>query len=122
MTCFTNSQSFFLCSDIPFEKTGFSGLYKKSWNCFYRPIKAIPLKVFGRWGAGKITFFQKGVFPVKHFCNIPFYICSLCRISQIAVNVSFEDFEIVIEQNDIGAVAGFDFADVGQAESLCLVI
>ena len=27
------------------------------------PIKAIPLKVFVRWGAGKKNFFQKGLFP-----------------------------------------------------------
>ena len=30
MTYFTNSQGYlFLCSDIPFEETGFSRLYKK---------------------------------------------------------------------------------------------
>ena len=38
------------------------------------PIKAIPLKVSGRWGAGKITFFQKGVFPAKPFGNSPFFL------------------------------------------------
>ena len=75
MAYFTNSQGYlFLCSDIPFEKTGFSRLYKKTGIAFIVSIKAIPLKVFGRWGAGKITFFQKGVFPAKPFCNSPVFI------------------------------------------------
>jgi len=34
-------------------------------------IKAIPVKVFGKWGVGKRTFFQKGFFPTKQFCNSP---------------------------------------------------
>ena len=34
-------------------------------------IKAIPLKVFGRWG-GKRTFFQKGVSPQSHFTTLLF--------------------------------------------------
>ena len=76
MAYFTNSQRyFFLCSGIPFEGTGFSRLYKKIGIAFIVPIKAIPLKVFGRWGAGKITFFQKGVFLAKPFRN------SLCFLS-----------------------------------------
>ena len=76
MAYFTNSQRyFFLCSGIPFEETGFSRLYKKVGIAFIVPIKAIPLKVFGRWGAGKITFFQKGLFPAKPFRN------SLCFLS-----------------------------------------
>ena len=67
MAYFTNSQGYlFLCSDIPFEK-------KKVGIAFIVSIKAIPLKVFGRWGAGKITFFQKGLFPAKQFCKtVPF--------------------------------------------------
>ena len=32
---------------------------------FLLPLHPISLKVFGRWGAGKRTFFQKGVFPAK---------------------------------------------------------
>ena len=32
-------------------------------------IKAIPAKVFGKWGVGKRTFFQKGFFPTKQFSN-----------------------------------------------------
>jgi len=35
-------------------------------------IKAIPVKVFGKWGVGKRTFFQKGFFPTKQFCNTHF--------------------------------------------------
>ena len=42
----------------------------------------------------------------------------LCSVSQISVNVGFKDFEIVIEQDDIGAVTGFDFSDIGQMECL----
>ena len=41
------------------------GKLKKLELLFPLPGKAIPLKVFGRWGAGKITFFQKGVLPRK---------------------------------------------------------
>ena len=36
-------------------------------------IKAIPVKVFGKWGVEKRTFFQKGFFPTKQFCNTPFF-------------------------------------------------
>jgi hypothetical protein len=32
-------------------------------------VKAIPLKVFERWGAGKKIFFQKVFFPTKQFYN-----------------------------------------------------
>ena len=60
---------------------------------FIETIKAIPAKVFGadfislrrakKWGSavakgyggtrwGKRTFFQKGFFPTKQFCNIPY--------------------------------------------------
>ena len=53
------------------------GSLKKLELLFPLPGKAIPLKVFGRWGAGKITFFQKGVFPAKQFCNTPFIFLSL---------------------------------------------
>ena len=76
MACFQIIKGvFFLCSYILFEEPGGRD-YIKSWNCFYRTIKAIPLKVFGRWGAGKITFFQKGVFPARPFCNSPLlFIC-----------------------------------------------
>ncbi|MBO5923776.1 MAG: hypothetical protein J6Q81_04605, partial [Lentisphaeria bacterium] len=34
---------------------------------FIGTIKAIPAKVFGKWGVGKRTFFQKGFFPTKQF-------------------------------------------------------
>jgi len=45
----------------------------KSWNCFYREtIKAIPLKVFERWGAGKKNFFKKFSSPRNSFATAPF--------------------------------------------------
>ena len=36
---------------------------------FIGTIKVIPAKVFGKWGVGKRTFFQKGFFPTEQFCN-----------------------------------------------------
>jgi len=64
-----------------------SVLEKKLELLLSAAIKAIPLKVFVRWGAGKKTFFQKGVFPAKPFISSishpPFrekrgMFCSLC--------------------------------------------
>ena len=48
---------------------------------FIETIKAIPAKVFGKWGVGKRTFVQKGFFPTEQFFNnlfpeIHFYLGS----------------------------------------------
>jgi len=49
-----------------FEKTGMGKTCKKKLELLLSfTIKAIPLKIFGRWGAGKITFFQKRYLPRK---------------------------------------------------------
>jgi len=53
-----------------FEKTGIGTLCRKKLELLLSlTVKEIPLKVFGRLGAGKITFFQKGLFFAKPFCN-----------------------------------------------------
>ena len=67
-------QYLFFRSIILFEETGFFEVFIKKLELLLSlTIKAIPLKVFGRCGAGKITFFQKGVFPVKHFLQHPLF-------------------------------------------------
>ena len=54
-----------------FEKTGMGKPCKKKLELLLSfTIKAIPLKIFGRWSAGKITFFQKKVSsPQSYFAT-----------------------------------------------------
>ena len=66
----SNSLYLLLGSEIPFEKIDISVFYKKLELLLSSTIKAIPSKVFGRWGAGKKAFFQKGLFPAKQYCKI----------------------------------------------------
>ena len=56
-----------------FEKTGMGKPCKKKLELLLSfTIKAIPLKIFGIWGAGKITFFQKRYLPRKAVLQQPF--------------------------------------------------
>ena len=74
MAYFTNSQGYlFLCSNIVFEGTGFLIVYKKKLELFLSlTIKAIPSKVFGRWGRGREPFFKKVSSPQNIFATAPF--------------------------------------------------
>ena len=48
-------------------------------HCFYHGIKAMLTKVFGKRGAGKRTFSQKGFFPAKLFYKTLFVDFSVLR-------------------------------------------
>ena len=78
----SNSLYLLLGSEIPFEKIDISVFYKKLELLLSSTIKAIPLKVFGRWGAGKKAFFQKGLFPAKQYCKIKSLSSFPCGIAE----------------------------------------
>ena len=62
----------FLLSSIIFSIVNALSPYATIWlsaQLINELAAARRLEVLGKWGMGKRTFFQKGSFPTKQFCN-----------------------------------------------------